>query len=74
MTNKYAPIIEELQRAQSNLMKLWAPLSLRQARVSQHSPGVFTPPPDISQQYDDGFREATDALGKAIKVLQNLNA
>jgi hypothetical protein len=73
MTNKYASIIEELQRAHDNLVKLWAPLGTQQARVSLQRPGARDRE-DITQAYTDGLREAPNALLKAIAVLQNLNA
>jgi hypothetical protein len=70
MTDKYAPIIEELQRAHDNLVKLWAPLGTQQARVSIQRPGARGPE-DITQAYTDGLREAPNALLKAITVLRN---
>lgn len=70
MTDKYAPIIEELQRTHDNLVRLWAPLGAGQARVSLQRPGTRSPE-DITQAYTDGLREAPNALLKAITVLRN---
>jgi hypothetical protein len=68
----YDPIIEELEQELSNLMKLWGPVGLRQVRVTQHSPA--SAPVDLTDEYADGLRGATNALTKAVAVLRKLNA
>jgi hypothetical protein len=70
MTDKYASVIEELQRAEIKLNELWGPLGTRKARVSLHRPGAPRPD-DITEAYADGLRNAADALLKAIAVLKN---
>jgi hypothetical protein len=70
MTNKYSPIIEELQRAEISLTELWGPLGMRQVRVSRHRPGTAKPE-DITDAYADAIRKSADALLKAIAVLKN---
>lgn len=70
MTDKYASIIEELQRAEGSLIELWAPLGTGQARVSLQRPGTLSPE-DITLAYTDGLRKAADALLKAIAALRN---
>jgi hypothetical protein len=70
MTDGQALIVEELQRAEINLIELWGPLGTRQARVSLHRPGAPSPD-DITETYADGLRKAADALLKAIAVLKN---
>jgi hypothetical protein len=69
MTDRYAPVIEELQRTQINLNELWGPLGTRQARVSLHRPGAPRPD-DITEAYADGLRKAADALLKAVATLK----
>jgi len=66
------PIIEELMREQANLVALQMAVNTRQVRVTQHPPGQT--PIDITQQYADGLRKASDALNKAVQVLKNLDA
>jgi hypothetical protein len=65
-------IIEELERVQFKLVKLWDPVRLRQVRVTQHSPGGATV--DLSDRYEVGLTMAIDALTKAAAVLRKLNA
>jgi len=68
----YDAIIEELKQAQADLLKIWEPLRMRQARVTRHPPGGT--PSDITDDHEAGFRRASDALNKAIRALQNLDA
>jgi hypothetical protein len=68
----YGPIIEELEREQANILKLWHPLGVRQVRVTQHPPGAT--PVDVTTEYADGLRKASDALNKATAVLKNVKA
>jgi hypothetical protein len=68
----YGPIIEELEREQANIVKLQQSAGFRQVRVTQHPPGGT--PVDITDQYADGLRKASDALLKAVTALKNLNA
>ena len=70
MADKYAPIIEELQRAQANLIELWGPLGTGKARVALQRPGAPRPD-DVTQAYADGLRSAADALLKAIAIVSN---
>ncbi len=64
----YDPIIEELEQELANLMKLWGPVGLRQVRVTRHP--AAGAPVDLTDQYADGLRRATDALTKAVAVLK----
>jgi hypothetical protein len=64
----YDPIIEELEREQSNLKKLHWPLRMNQVRVTRHPPGGATA--DCTDEYEEGFRKAMDALHKAIAALK----
>ena len=68
----YDPIIEELAREQANILKLWHAVGSRQVRVTQHPPGGA--PVDITTEYADGMRKASDALLKATATLKNLKA
>ena len=63
----YDHIIEELEQEYSNLMKLWEPVRNRQVRVTLHPPGGTQV--DITDEYEEGFRKATDALTKAVLIL-----
>jgi hypothetical protein len=72
MASKYEPIIEELRQDRQNLMALWGPVGTRQVRVTRHPPGKAAV--DITDQYEAGFRKATDALNKAITILEQLKA
>ncbi len=66
----YGPIIEELEREQANISKLWQPVGVRQVRVTRHPPG--SAPVDITTEYEAGLRKASDALLKAVTVLKNV--
>jgi hypothetical protein len=68
----HGPIIEELEREQANILKLWQPVGVRQVRVTRHPPG--TTPVDITTEYADGLRKASDALNKAVTALKNVKA
>lgn len=70
MASKYEPIIEELRQERQNLMTLWGPLGTRRVRVTEHPPGGA--PKDVTDQYEAGFRKSTDALHKAITILEQL--
>ena len=67
---KYDPIVAELKQELAKLLTLWEPVGMRRARVTLHSPGAA--PTDITQEHADAIRKATDALHKAILVLENL--
>ena len=68
----YGPIIEELEREQANILKLWQPLGVRQVRVARHPPGGAEV--DITTEYAYGLRKASDALNKAVAALKNVKA
>jgi hypothetical protein len=68
----YDPIIEELQRETANAALLSHALISRQVRVTRHPPGAQ--PVDITTEYADGLRKASDALLKAVAALKNLKA
>jgi hypothetical protein len=70
MTDKYASIIEELQRAEINLVELWTPLGTGHAHVSLRRAGK-PDADDVTPVYTDGLRKTADALLKAIAVLKN---
>jgi hypothetical protein len=69
---KQGPIIEELLREQANIAALWNGLGHRQVRVARHPPGGA--PVDITTEYADGLRKASDALNKAVAALKNVDA
>ena len=66
----YEPVIRELERELLNVTKLSQPVGARQVRVTEHPPGA--PPVDVTDQYADGLRRASDALLKAVTVLKTL--
>jgi hypothetical protein len=66
----YDAIIQELQKAQADLLTVWQPLRMRQARVTAHPPGGTSV--DITDDYEAGFRRASDALNKAIAALRQV--
>jgi expansin (peptidoglycan-binding protein) len=68
---KHGPIIEELERATMNVAELSMALIARQVRVSKHPAGGT--PVDITDQYADGLRKASDALNKAVAALKNID-
>ena len=64
----YDHVAEELEQEYSNLRKLWAPVRNGQVRVTRHPPGGTQV--DITDEYEEGFRKATDALTKAVLILR----
>jgi hypothetical protein len=70
--SKHGPIIEELEREQTNILALWNALGHRQLRVARHPPGGTTV--DHTTEFADGLRMASDALNKAVAALKNVDA
>jgi hypothetical protein len=66
----YGPIIEELEHELTNMAELWLGLGTRQVRVTRHPPGGASA--DITIDYADGLRAASDALNKAVAALKNV--
>jgi len=66
----YGPIVQELEQAQATIVKLQHLLNLRQVRVTHKPPGG--PDADVTTDYADGLRLASDAILKATAVLKGL--
>jgi hypothetical protein len=66
----YGPIIEELEHAVINVAMLSQSLNLRQVRVSRHP--ADAQPVDITSEYEESLRKASNALNKAVAVLKNV--
>ena len=69
--SKFEPVIDDLRDSLSKLIDLWAQFASRRVRVVRHPPKALGSD-DVTDEFANAFRMATDALLKAVTILEGV--